>query len=382
MKKIVLAFDSFKNCLSSPEICRIVSRAILEYLPACEIIQLPLGDGGEGTAAAIINACGGTIQKCTVHDPLFRQIEANWGLLPDNTAVFEMASASGIELISPQERNPMLTTTCGTGELLRHIVCECNIKNIVIGIGGSATVDAGTGMLQALGAKFFDGNGTLLPTPLSGYDIGKISKIDMSCVPECFADVNIKIASDVNNPLCGETGAAKVFAPQKGADSKMVKKLEENLQNFADISILSGITDNCNHRGDGAAGGLGFALRSYLGAVSTSGAELVLELLKFDNIISDADLVITGEGCSDFQTAHGKLPAIVAEHCRKKNIPVILLSGALGKNSEELDALFDAVLSLSSAPCSLEQAINDTEKNLTRMSKAIVKLTEITPGKN
>ena len=380
MKKIVLAFDSFKNCLPSPELCRIAKSAIAEILPDCEIVCLPLGDGGEGTASAVTAACGGTMQKISVHGPLNRTVDAAWGLLPDNSAIFEMATASGIELISAQERNPMLTTTYGTGELLRSIVCEHHIKNITIGIGGSATVDGGIGMLQALGVEFFDADGNRLPSPATGNDISKISRIDVSGIPKEFSDVSIRIASDVNNPLCGETGAAKVFAPQKGADEQMVNMLEQNLKNFSELSVASKLADCNSHPGDGAAGGLGFALRNYLKAVSTSGAELVLELLGFDNIIKDADLIITGEGCSDFQTAHGKLPAIVANHARIGNIPVILLSGALGKDAEKLENLFDAVFSLSSAPCSLEQAIHDTEKNLKRMSKAIVKTIKIHRG--
>ena len=373
--KFVLAFDSFKNSLSSPEVCRIVEESILQTAPDCSVVSLPLGDGGEGTARAVTAACNGIMQQCKVHDPLFREITAEWGLLPDNSAVFEMASASGIELITAAERNPMLTTTYGTGELLAYIVKEKNIRNITIGIGGSATVDCGVGMLQALGVKFFNAENELIPCPATGYDIADIRDIDSSgLLPEILAS-NIRIASDVTTPLCGVSGAARVFAPQKGADAKCVELLENNLYNFGMLSAEKNLADNITTPGDGAAGGLGFALRNYLKAQSTSGAELVLQLLKFDEVISNANWVITGEGCSDFQTAHGKLCSVVAKHCRAARVPVILLSGALGEKASELTNIFDAVFAIASKPCTLEEALNDTPENLRRMARNIVNLT-------
>ncbi len=372
--KIVLAFDSFKNCLSSPEICRIVKDVMQKTAPELEICAMPLGDGGEGTARAVTEACSGVMQNLEVHDPLFRKVTAQYGLLPDGSAVLEMASASGIELISSEERNPMKTTTYGTGELLAYLAKEKNIRNFTVAIGGSATVDGGAGMLQALGVKFYDKNDQLLPCPAAGGTLAKTARIDTSdLMPEILAS-NIKIASDVTNPLCGNTGAARVFAPQKGADEAMVEVLEASLNHFGTLSIKSGLADNMTTPGDGAAGGLGFALRNYLKARSTSGAELVLQLLQFDEVIKDADWVITGEGCSDFQTAHGKLCSIVANHCKKANVPVILLSGALGKNAELLNDIFDAVLTLSSKPCNLDEALKNTPENLRRMARSITNL--------
>ena len=374
--KFVLAFDSFKNSLSSPEVCSIVRNSILQTAPGSTVVSLPLGDGGEGTARAVTAGCSGSIQQCKVHDPLFREITAEWGLLPDGSAVLEMASASGIELITAEERNPMLTTTYGTGELLKYLAVEKNIRSFTIGIGGSATVDCGVGMLQALGVKFYDDNNNLIPCPATGYDIAKISDIDSSTLLPEIKSCNICIASDVTNPLCGANGAAEVFGPQKGADENTVKLLENNLYRFGMLSVKKGLADNITTPGDGAAGGLGFALRNYLAAQSTSGAELVLKLLKFDEAIRDADWVITGEGCSDFQTAHGKLCSVVADHCRKAQVPVILLSGALGEKAEELTNLFDAVFAISSKPCSLEEALADTPENLHRMARNIVNLTK------
>ena len=372
--KVVLAFDSFKNCLSSPEICNIVQEAMQKTAPELKILSLPLADGGEGTAEALTRACSGVMHTYQVHGPLFQPVDAAWGLLPDNSAVLEMASASGIELISNAERNPMQTTTYGTGELLAYLATEKNISSFTIGIGGSATVDCGVGMLQALGVKFYNAENELIPCPADGNAIASIAKIDTSDLLPEIKKCSIRIASDVTNPLCGENGAARVFAPQKGADSEMVEVLEKNLFNFGMLSVKSNLADNITTPGDGAAGGLGFALRNYLHAQSMSGAELVLELSRFDQAIKDADWVITGEGCSDFQTAHGKLCSVVAEHCRKAGVPVILLSGALGERSDELENIFDAVFSITNKPCTLHEALGSTPENLRRMARNIVNL--------
>ena len=333
---------------------------------------MPLGDGGEGTAAAITAACGGKMHKVTVHGPLFTPVEAGWGELPDGSAVFEMASASGIELISRSERDPMRTTTYGTGELLKYLVREKNIRRIFIGIGGSATVDGGIGMLQALGVKFCDPAQNPIPVPASGYDIAGVSSICMDdLIPE-IRECSISVASDVTNPLCGENGAANVFAPQKGADAGMVERLEKNLFRFGTCAVSAGIAEDFSQPGDGAAGGLGFALRTFLNAQSRSGAEMVLELLRFDDAVRNADLIITGEGRSDFQTLHGKLCKVVSDHARKANIPVFLLSGALGKGAEELEPFFDGIFSLSSGNISLDKAIAETPKNLAGMAKTLL----------
>lgn len=371
MTKIVLAFDSFKNCLSSIEICSILQESILKSCPEFEVVSMPLGDGGEGTAVALTASSHGVMHKCPVHDPLNRPIEASWGLLPDNSAVFEMASASGIELITRDERDPMRATTYGTGELLKYLIRQKNIRRFIIGIGGSATVDCGVGMLQALGVKFFDNRNALIPAPAQGRDIAAIARIDTSGMLPEIKECSFCIASDVTNPLCGENGAAKVFAPQKGADSDTVIFLENNLRNFGTLSVAGGFADNFTTPGDGAAGGLGFALRNYLGAQTASGAELVLERLKFDRVLEDADWVMTGEGCSDYQTANGKLCSIVSSHARRAGVPVILLSGALGEKAYILEEIFDAVLALSARPCSLDEALQSTPENLRRMARSI-----------
>ncbi len=372
--KIILAFDSFKNCLSSPEICKLLAAEFKQRRPEWEILPMPLGDGGEGTARAVTAALGGRLEKCIVHDPLHRRVEAEWGALPDGGAVLEMASASGIELLTRSELDPWRTSTFGTGELLRELACRKGIRRFTIGIGGSATVDGGAGMLQALGVRFFDRAGQALAVPAGGGALSRIARVDISgLAPEIRASA-IRIASDVTNPLCGPEGAAQVFAPQKGADGAMVAELEKNLRHWGETVVAEGIADDFEHPGDGAAGGMGFALRAFLQAAGMSGAELVLEVLKFDEALAGADWVLTGEGCSDFQTAHGKLCSVVASHARRRGIPVILLSGALGERAEELENIFDAVLALAAHPGTLEDALQNTPRNLKRMGGALANL--------
>ena len=372
--KIVLAFDSYKNCIPSPEICEVVKAEFVRKFPDGEIVSLPLGDGGEGTCRAIVSALNGEIKTCTVHDPLFRKVQAEWGLLPDNSAVFEMAQASGIELLASSERNPMIASSYGTGELLKHIICENNISSVTVGIGGSATIDGGVGMLQALGVNFFDCKNNIIPVPAAAADIACINSIDMSGVAPEIMSADIRVACDVTNPLCGDTGAAKVFAPQKGADTVMVEALENNLLNFGKVAVSCKIAENFTSSGDGAAGGIGFALRNFLKADLVSGAELVLKTVKFDEYLQNADLVITGEGCSDGQTVCGKLPSVVAEHAAKANVPAVLVSGALGRDSEKLQDIFAAVFSLTDKPCTLDEAIKNTSTNLKRIAKSVASL--------
>ena len=229
-------------------------------------------------------------------------------------------------------------------------------------------------MLQALGAKFYDAGNKLIKIPADGEDIGSIKRIDVSELLPEISDTIIRIASDVTNPLCGPNGAAAVFAPQKGADEKTVEILENNLFKFGTLAVQSTLADNITSPGDGAAGGLGFALRNFLHAQTLSGAELVLDILQFDRALQDADWVITGEGCSDFQTAHGKLCSIVAKHAHKRNVPVILLSGALGEKHQELAETFEAVFALTDKPCTLEDALSATPENLRRMARSIINI--------
>ena len=371
--KIVVAPDSFKNSLRASDVARAIAAGWSSVRPQDAVIQIPMSDGGEGLEEALCAALNGAFVERMVCDPFMREHRGKI-VISGDTAVIEAAEANGIELLARSELDPLRATSFGVGELIRVALCEFHCRNIIVGIGGSATVDGGVGMLQALGVKFSDKNGKLLSIPAAGEEIARIDSCDLSELPEEILSADLCIASDVTNPLCGETGAARVFAPQKGADPAMVEELEKNLLNFGEKTVAAGIAANFTSPGDGAAGGLGFAFRSYLKARSCSGAELVLELLDFDRALQGADLVLTGEGCSDFQTAHGKLCKIVSDHAGKAGVPVFLLSGALGERAEELEASFDGVFALSAAPVSLDEALAAAPANLRRMGKAIIKL--------
>jgi glycerate kinase len=367
--KIIIAPDSYKGCLRSIEICQYLAEGIKQVRPDAEIIQMPMADGGEGSVEAIVLSTQGEFHKLKVHGPLGNQVEAVYGTAGNsNTAVMEMASASGIELLPREKLNPLKTTTYGTGQLLKHII-DSGIQDIIIGIGGSATVDGGAGMAQALGYKFLDKCGNELKMPLSGGDLKKIEKIDSAQVPPELKKCRIRIASDVTNPLLGQDGAATVFGPQKGATPEMVAELEENLEHYANKIIASGFTDNCSRAGDGAAGGLGFALRALCGAEPVSGAELIIEITGLKQQLAGADMLITGEGCTDFQTAHGKLCAVIAQAAGEAKVPAVLVSGALKGDLSGLSNLFAAMFSTSSGPCSLEEAFRQTPDNLVRMGR-------------
>ena len=372
--KIIIAPDSYKGCLRSIEVCQYLSDGIKQVCPEAEIVKLPMADGGEGSVEAIVLSSGGEFYKMKVCGPLGEQVEALYGVAGNSsTAVMEMASASGIELVAREKLNPLEATTYGTGQVLKQII-ENGANDIIIGIGGSATVDGGAGMLQALGYKFLDKDANELKMPLNGGSLKQIMSIDDSDVLPGLKDCRIRIASDVTNPLLGETGAAKVFGPQKGATDEIVVELEENLSHFADIVISSGFADDCRQAGDGAAGGLGFGLRTLCGAESVSGAELIIEISGLKKKLVGADVLITGEGCTDFQTAHGKLCSVIAKAAGDAEVPAILVSGALVGDLSELSDLFAAMFSTTSAPCSLDEAFAQTPANLVRMGRNIAKL--------
>jgi glycerate kinase len=369
--KFVIAPDSYKGCLKSIEICEYLSSGITQIIPDAEIETLPMADGGEGTVEAIVLSTGGKFRKSRVVGPLGKETEAVYGIAGNSdTAVMEMASASGIELLPVEKLNPMKATTYGTGQILKEIV-KSGMKDILIGIGGSATVDGGAGMAQALGYKFLDKDSKEIEAPIGGGDLNRIESVDVSGVLPELKHCRIRIASDVTNPLLGDTGAARVFGPQKGATESMVKQLEENLKHFSDKVIAGALTDNCDRAGDGAAGGLGFGLRAFCGADSVSGAELIIKITGLKEKLAGADFVITGEGCTDFQTVHGKLCAIVAQTAQKENVPAILVSGALIGDLSELEKLFTAMFSTTAFPCKLEQALKKTPENLIRLGRSI-----------
>lgn len=376
--KLILAFDSYKNALSSPEIHRILAEVFRRVRPDWEIVSLPLGDGGEGTAAAVTAALGGSMEELRVSDPLGRPVTAQWGRLPGRRAVLEMASASGIERLTRAELDPLRATTFGTGEMVRHLIEHEKIADFTVGIGGSATVDGGIGILQALGARFYDRAGRLVPDGAGGGALGEVARMELEAMRGLLKGCRFRVACDVVNVLTGPAGAAAVFGPQKGATPEQVGLLDRNLACWHKTACAAGVAPEREQPGDGAAGGLGFALRNFLRAEIVSSAEMVLELLEFDRALAAADWVLTGEGCSDFQTAQGKLCSRVAAHAHAAGVPVILLSGALGKRHEELQGLFDAALALSAGPGALEQAIAATPDNLRRMAEALAAMLKTT----
>jgi len=371
--KIIIAPDSFKGSLSSIEVADIIEREIKKILPEARIKKFPLADGGEGTVKALVNATQGRIISCYAKDPLGRKIKSFFGILGNKkTAVIEMASASGLPLLSLKERDPLLTTTYGTGELIKGALNQ-GCRKIIIGIGGSATVDGGAGMAQALGARLLDKNGENLP--FGGGNLGKLAKIDLSLFDKRIKKTKIIIASDVTNPLCGKNGAAKVYGPQKGATPAMVETLEKNLFHYARIIKNDLGKEVLNLPGAGAAGGLGAGLCAFLDAKMEKGVELILKAIKFEKHLKNTDFVITGEGKIDAQVKYGKTILGVAKLARKHKIPVIALCGTLTDEAYELHRYGISVLeSIISSPMSLEEVMRGNKELLKKKAGELIRL--------
>ena len=377
--KIVIAPDSFKGALRSPEVAAALAEGWKSVRKNDEAIAIPLADGGEGTAEALRLATGGVRVTVPAHDALMRPVQAEYSILGDGeTVVMEMATAAGIELLTREELDPVAATTYGAGEVLLAAL-KRGAKKIVIGIGGSATVDGGAGFLQALGVKYFDANGELLPPGIGGGALNKIARIDAAECLKLLAS-ELVVACDVTNPLLGATGTVAVFGPQKGVTPELKPQMEDNIRHWAEVVRSSGLADRCDAPGDGAAGGLGFALRAVLKAEVRSGAGLVLDLSGFDSAVRGAVLVVTGEGCSDEQTAYGKLCAVVAERAEAANVPTVLCAGALRGDTSALEKRFAGVFSIASGPGSLDAAIAATRENLRRAGANLAKLASAFSG--
>ncbi|MEJ2900116.1 glycerate kinase [Acinetobacter sp. NS-4] len=363
-KTFVLAPDSFKESMTAEQACQAMQSGIQKVLPDARFIEVPMADGGEGTVDALIAAQGGQKIECEVTGPLASQkIHTYFGLVDEGkTAIIEMAKANGIHLLEPVQRNPLLTTTLGTGEMIKTAL-DLGISKIIIGLGGSITNDAGAGMAQALDAKFLDVAGC--DVVVGGGQLDQIKKIDLSCLDARLAQTEIIIASDVNNPLCGANGASYVFGPQKGATPEMVKILDNNLNHFADMIEQQLGIDCRDIAGAGAAGGLGFGLMVFAGASIHSGVELVIEQTKLAEKIAQADYVLTGEGKIDDQTKFGKTPYGVAQVAKRLNKPVIAFAGMLGEGIEELyEEGFTQIIGINPTDCDLEDALKNAERHL------------------
>ena len=360
----VLAPDSFKESMTAEQACHAMQRGIQQIFPQAKCIHVPMADGGEGTVDALIHTLNGQKIFGEVQGPMPHQkIQIYFGLIDDGqTAIMEMAKANGIDLLQQEERNPLLTSTFGTGQMICQAL-DLGVKKIIIGLGGSVTNDGGSGMAQALGVKFLDQLDNVIKA--CGGSLNQISKIDISQLDTRLKDVEILIASDVNNPLCGENGASYVFAPQKGATPEMVKQLDANLQYFATLVESTLSVDVQNVAGAGAAGGLGFGLMAFAHANIQSGASLIIEQIGLAEKIAEADYVFTGEGSIDFQTKFGKTPWAVAQVAKQLNKPVYAFAGRVGDNIEPLfDEGFTQIISINESNCDLETALKNAEKNL------------------
>ena len=356
--KFVFASDSFKGSLSSLKIGELLTAAAEEVFPGCTCKAVPMADGGEGTAEAVISATGGRWVPAAVTGPLGEPVEAGYGLLPGGTAIIEMASASGLVLVPPARRDPRNTSTAGTGELIAAALAD-GCTELTIAIGGSATNDGGMGCMRALGVRFLDAEGCELKG--KGGDLAKVAHIDSSgLLPEARA-ANFTIMSDVDNPLLGPDGATFTFGPQKGASPEIRDELEAGMENYARV-LKRDLGANTGFPGAGAAGGLGAALKIFLDAEMRSGSDAVLDLVGFDEDLKDADVVVTGEGRIDWQSAHGKVVAGVGKRCQKAGVPCIAIVGGMGERAEEMLALVDSILPTVQGPCTLEYAMEHAEE--------------------
>lgn len=356
IKKVVVASDSFKGSLTSAEVAEAAGRGIRTVFPDCEVVEVPVADGGEGTMRAVVSATGGRIVRCRTCDPLSRLVDTEYGVLPDGvTAVVELASSSGLPLLSPSERDPLRTTTYGTGELIANALRR-GYRRFLLALGGSATNDGGTGLLRALGFRFLDGNGREIAD--GGAGLLRLERIDRRHAMPELAEAVFRVACDVTSPLYGPTGAAVVFAPQKGAGEEAVRLLDDGLRRFASVLGREGRGDVALRPGAGAAGGTGAGLMALLGAELLPGTELVLDTIGFSRLLDGADLVVTGEGRIDLQTTAGKAPAGIAAAARKKGIPAIAIAGsvehAAGPGETGLEACFCVLPSVQT----LEEAMD------------------------
>jgi len=371
--KIVIAPDSFKGSLTALEVADAIKEGVKRVVPEAEIDVVPMADGGEGTVQALVDATDGQIITEEVCDPLGNQIKADFGILGDGeTAVIEMAAASGLPLVPEDKRNPMFTTTYGTGELIRAAL-ERGCRKLIVGIGGSATVDGGAGMAQALGAKLLDKDGNEVTR--GGGGVEHLDRIDISQLDPRIAEATTVVACDVDNPLVGPGGGVEVYGPQKGATDEMVEKLDVYLGRYADIIKRDMGADVKETPGAGAAGGLGAGLMAFLNAELKSGIDIVIDASGLEQHLKDANLVITGEGQIDSQTIYGKTPIGVAKAAKKFHIPVIGIAGGISDDAGVVyEHGIDAMMSIISYPMPLETAMQNAHNLLADASERALRL--------
>lgn len=371
--KIIVAPDSFKGSLSATGAAQAMAAGIHELDSGVDVVLLPAADGGEGTMNTMVEATGGKLVAKQVEDPIGRPISASYGILGDGkTCVIEIAEASGLPLLKKHERNPLIASSYGTGELIRHAL-DAGFRSFIIGLGGSATNDGGAGMLEALGMKLLDENGKALAR--GGGELGRLETMDRSEFDARIAESTFLIASDVENPLVGEHGASAVFGPQKGATSEHVRQLDDNLRNFADITErLTGVKLH-DKTGAGAAGGAGGAMQAFFAGEMRRGVDVVLEAISFQRYVETADLIITGEGRTDSQTLSGKTPFGIAEAAKKSGKPVILISGMVDRRSLALlKPYFTEIHSVVGGDITAEQSKKDAFRQLKHKTHKVVEM--------
>ena len=368
--KVIIAPDSFKECLSAKEVGHAIALGVSKIMPRAETVQIPISDGGEGLLEALIGQSRGTYVEVKVKDPLLRIIDARYGILNDKiTAIIEMAQASGLELLSEKEKNPVKTTSFGTGQLIQNAL-DKGCTKLIIGIGGSATNDGGVGMLKALGAQFLNAKKKKLKP--GGGSLAKLAHIDISGLDKRLANCEILVACDVSNPLTGKNGASFVYGGQKGGATKDLRLLDDNLLHYAKIikEVLNIAIDKTP--GAGAAGGTGAALMAFLNGKLVNGIDLVLDTLDVEQYFQDADMVITGEGKTDAQSLNGKVIQGIAKMAERHQVPVIVLTG---KIDDDVEPLFQngitAVFSISDGPMLLEDAITNAPRLIQKCTESV-----------
>ena len=354
--RVIVAPDSFKGSVSALEAAEAMARGVRAVFPHAEVTRVPIADGGEGTVDALVAATGGRTEHRTVRGPLGEPVRARWGVLGDGeTAVIEMAAASGLPLVPKERRDPRVTTTFGTGQLIAAAL-DAGLRKLVIGIGGSATNDGGAGMARALGARFLDGAGAELPE--GGAALARLARIELSSMDPRLARSEVLVACDVDNPLTGPRGASAIYGPQKGATPELVRELDAALERYASVATAATGRDVARVPGAGAAGGLGAGLMFFTPARLRPGVEIVLETTGFARLVESADLVLTGEGRTDYQTAMGKAPVGVAGVARARRVPVVCLAGGLGEGAEDVLAHgIGALASIVPSAMSLEECM-------------------------
>lgn len=371
--KIIIAPQTFKGGLFALAAAEAIERGVLAADPGAETVLMPVADGGDGTLEALVNSTGGKIFRSIVTGPLGQAVEAMWGVMGDGqTAVIEMARPSGLALVPPKRRNPRISTTRGTGEII-HEALDRGFTRIIVGLGGSATNDAGAGMATALGVRFLDEAGHLLPN--GGAALARLARVDVSNLHPRLAGATIIGATDVTNPLCGPTGASAVYGPQKGASPEVVAELDAALARFARVVQQDLGRDVLGRPGAGAAGGLGAGLMAFFGAELRSGIDMVCEILEFDRHLAGANLVITGEGRADESTIYDKAPVGVARRAASKGVPTVILAGSIGPGYQKLyQHGIAGVICIADRPMSFERSLARTAELLEGAAERTVRM--------